>query len=365
LTAKFGYSFLRRDIDGITNTGFQWPRSYTTAPMLEVNFPLWRNLWGSEFKAMSGKVTAGDKGEFYRQRATFDGIAVAAETAYNGLFFARQTTQARADSLELAKKLLDWMSKRASNELADDNDLNQAKAAYEQRELELLKAQTDERKSARAFNSLRGIESDKVEEKLIFTPASVDLAKRVSNLVTDQVRAAEQKKEAAQAEMRLALENTRPTFDVFAKYSHNGLDAHAQSSVDESWGGDFPYSQVGVKFEAPIFFWENKKVNDGYRRALAAADLELKRTYEENARDLNDLYAEIETAQKLVVMSEKLVDTQKKKLAKERERHRRGRTTLYQVLQYEQEFVQTQLAQIQYQSQLVGLANQLRLYRGQ
>jgi outer membrane protein TolC len=364
LTAKFGYTFLRRDVEG-TNPLFQQPTSYTGAPMVELNLPLWRNGLGTEFRATRDKIKALQKATYYAERLKYESIALEAEATYSGLYFARQSTIARRDSLELSKKLLDWMSKRAVNELADDNDLNQARAAAEARELELLKAQNDERKAARAFNSLRGIASDVVEEKLSYTMPLIDLAKKNVNLANDKVRAAEKQKEMVKADMQLALESHRPTLEVFGRYSYNSRESSSDEAMSESWQSDNPYQAFGVRFKTPIMFWETNKVNDGYRRSLAAADLELKRLYEENTRDLNDLYANIETSQKLVSLSQRLVDTQKKKLEKERLRHRRGRTTLFQVLQYEQEYVQTQLAQLGYQADLISLTNQLRLYRSE
>lgn len=364
LTAKFGYQFLRRDVEGV-NTGFAQPTSYAAAPMLEINFPLWRNGFGTEIRATRDKIKAGAEANYYGERLKFDSIALEAETAYSGLYFARQSTLARKESLEVAKRLLEWVSRRAVNELADDNDLNQARAAYEARELELLKAEREERKAARAFNSLRGIASDVVEEKLSFTPAFVDVSKKPARLMNDRVRIAEKQKEIAKADLRLGLETHRPSFNIFGKYSYNSLEQHREDALSESWKNDHPYSAIGAKLEVPLIFWETKRINDGYRRQLAAADLELQRLYQENERDLADLYSSIENAQKLVKLTEKLVETQKKKLEKERLRHRRGRTSLFQVLQYEQDFVDAQLAQLGYQAELVALTNQLRLYRSE
>jgi outer membrane protein TolC len=364
LTAKLGYQFLRRDVEGV-NTNFAQPTSYTASPMLEVNLPLWRNGFGSEIRATRDKIKAGSQASFYGNRLKFDGIALEAESTYSGLYFARLITIARKNSLDLSKQLLDWMSKRAVNELADDNDLNQARAANEARELEYLKSQNDERRASRAFNSLRGIVSDSVDEKLAFKSNPVDTSKRSSRLMNDQVRVAEKQKEMARADLRLALENHRPIVNVFGKYSYNSLDAQRDEAMSDAWQDDHPYQAVGATVEVPILFWETKRINDGYRRSLAAADLELQRLYQENERDLADLYANIESSQKLVNLSQKLVETQKRKLEKERQRHRRGRTSLFQVLQYEQEYVQTQLAQLGYQAELVGLTNQLRLYRSE
>lgn len=343
-----------------------WYGYHRASPSIELSQSLWKNFFGSEVRAQKDALTAAAEATQYAERAKNLGILLEAQGAYYKLYYAQKTTQAVKESLDAALKLKNWAQRRMNQSLGEKSDYLQTKANYEAREIEYLQAQLDERVAARAFNSLRGIHSDSVTEKLD-APVMPTFNKQAfsDKIWRDEVRAAHKQAVAAKAQSLLSKERNRPTLELYGKYAWTGLDADGKKAHDESMADNYPVYTYGVRFKAPLVFWKSSDVVEGYQKEALAAELAFKRKAQEQERDYENLISQIETAQLKFKLASTLEDSQKAKLQEERRRHERGRTTFFQVLQFEQEYLASQLNKIKAEAELNTLLTQLQQYRGE
>lgn len=362
--AKISYGRNYRDTIGAGATFVPFPEYYTVSPRFEIIQPLWRNGFGSEFRAQSDAVQAAQRLSLYQERARLDRVRLEAEATYNQLYFAREILKSRRESLDVNSKLFSWMRSRTANALAEDADLVQARAAKELSELELLRAEEEERAAARAFNTMRGRNDENVAEVLLNPIVRVpDKIQYDPALQLDSTRIVEHSLKAAQAQDRVSLETYKPTLELYGFYSQNGLAQTESGAARESWTSDHPIYLAGVRFKAPLYFWDTSDIRQGYRQEIASQDLALKKEVLNRERDQRTLVSNIQSLRRRFELAQSLLETQKRKLSLERGRHRRGRTTLFQVLQYEQDYLNATLNLVQYQSQLIQQINQYSLYR--
>lgn len=370
-TLSYGNRFV--DTQGTLSSVVPVPRYYEVTPSIELSQSLWRNGFGSETRSQEALYKAQSNLALYGERLKLEGVRIEAEKTYNRLFFAREALVARKDSYDVANKIYSWAKGRAANELGDDSDAIQARAAQELRQLEVLKAEDEVREANRAFNSLRGINSDEVTDDLEdpqpVLPTKFDYNAAVRS---DELRLAEANLKLAEAQGKLQRESLTPTLDVYGKYSLNGLDPQtagasgtSREAENDAWNGDHPAYSIGIRFRAPLFWWLPVEVKRGYNQQIEAAGLRLKRESQEAERDQINLLARLQNTQKRYELARKLQLTQKDQLERERLRHRRGRTTLFQVLQFEEQYVNSRLNVIQYQNELLNQVNDLSLYRGE
>lgn len=339
---------------------------YRTSPSIELNQSLWKNGFGSEVRAQRNAINAGAKAIEYAERAKNIGIIIEAQNAYYKLYYSKQTIAAFKESISVAEKLKAWAKKRLDRALGETSDYYQTKAAYELRELEYINAQQAQKSAARAYNSLRGIDSDIVAEELTPPkPLAFNKKEFSEKIWRDDVRAAGKQSDAAKANSLLGKERNRPTLDIYGKYAWTGLDADKSTATDESMSDNHPAYMIGVKFVVPLAFGKANDVTSGYQKEALAADLSFKRKAQEQKRDYDDLISKIESANARFKLSTTLEESQRIKAQAERKRHNTGRTTFFQVLQFEQDYLESQLNKISTEAELNMLLTQLQMYRGE
>ena len=363
---SYGHNYtLTENGNAMLNSDY-WYGYHRASPSVELSQSLWKNFFGSEVRAQKDALTSAGEAVQYAERAKNLGVIIEAQNTYYRLYYAQKTTRAVKESLDAAQKLKNWAQKRMNQSLGEKSDYFQTKASLESRELEYLQAQIDERVAARAYNSLRGINSDNVTETLD-APVSPPFNKLSfsEKIWRDDVRAASKQAIAAKAQSLLSKERNRPTLKLYGKYAWTGLDEDGKKAHDESMADNYPVYTYGVRFKAPLAFWKSSDVVEGYHKEAMAADLEFKRKAQEQERDYEDLISKIETAQLKYKLASTLEESQKAKLQEERRRHDRGRTTFFQVLQFEQEYLGSQLNKIKTEAELNTLLTQLQQYRGE
>jgi outer membrane protein TolC len=339
---------------------------HRASPSIELNQSLWKNGFGSEVRAQRSGINAAAEAAHYEERAKNLGVLIEAQGAYYKLYYMQKTVDAFKDSMTVAEKLKNWAKKRYDQALGEQSDYYQTKAAYELRELEYLNAQEDLKSAARAFNSMKGIESESVTENLV-PPKNLEFNRKKfsEEIWRDDVRSASKQAEAAKAKSLLGKEKNRPTLDIFGNYAWTGLDADGTDAHNESMSDHHPVYTVGVKFAAPLAFTKASDVTSGYEEEAMAADLSFKRKAQEQERDYNDLLSKIENANLRLKLATTLEESQKIKVESERKRHMRGKTTFFQVLTFEQDYLTAQLTKIKAESELNTLLTQSQMYRGE
>lgn len=371
LAAKLKYDWLFQNTEGASSTFMPKPEYYTASPSIELSQSLWKNGFGSETRAQKELIKSNAKVSHYTENFKVQAYLMDASNAYLKLYFTRQTLKALQESLNTSSKLMQWAKNRTATNLGDRSDFLQTKAAHQLRELDLVKTQFEERSQSRYFNSLRGVDSYIVTEELATPQIPVFKSEEFNESKwRDDVKAAAEGLKLAKAKSQTEQEKNKPTLELFGSYALNSSlqpnpdDMTSQEAINTSFDPDRPAYAVGIRFTAPLAFGTSSDVRKGYEKEILAADLNLQRKYTEQARDYKDLQVKIDNALERLKLARILEGSQREKLDSERKRHNRGRTTLYQVLQYEQDFVSSQLNTIRTESECHMLMNELKLYKG-
>jgi outer membrane protein TolC len=287
--------------------------------------------------------------------------------AYWQLSLARARVVVQEQTLERAKKILDWAKRRVNNDLADKADLLQAEAAYEQRTLDLQQAEDDEESAARKFNSMMEIDSDEVTvqvEKL--DPAKVQalgIPKRAE--MRDDVKAAQQMERVAVANTELVRQRISPSLDIIGSVALNARNANLNSGFSESFSTRHPLTQIGVKFNVPLDFGLVSEARQSALVERQGATLSYQRKLFEQEREWKDTTRKFAQAKKRLELAHSIEDLQHEKITHEKSRLDRGRTTTYQVILMEQDYSLARLAKLMATTEVLSIYSRLKTFGGE
>lgn len=337
------------------------PRFWEGAPKLEVSQSLWRNFLGSEFRAQKQLVEAGGLASQFGQSFQVKATRAEAESAYIRLAAARDLVQVFKSSFDQANELLKWSSRRTKLNLGENTDLYQAQANFEARNLSLQTALDEERSAARQFNRMRNVDADVVNETIILPPIqSAAVPERA--LIRDDVRAAQESTRVAAAQAQLGVDRNRPTLVVYASHALNSRDPERSEAFSRSFHSDFPTTAVGLKFQTPILLGYSFSAIDGYKKEkIAAENLSAQKLFEQES-EWKDLVQRLGEAKRRYAISEKLVAIQKRKSVNERGQLKRGRSTTYQTLIFDQDLNSAEASRIQSQSEVLGILARMKTF---
>jgi outer membrane protein TolC len=368
LSAKLSYNFAYYNFVGLNNpsTGSALPPYYTGSPTLELTQSLWKNGFGSEVRATMNASQAGNLANQYAQSFRGKQILSEAEAYFWRLVSARQILQVQQEALERAQKIYDWNARRAKVQLTDKSDLLQSEAAFEARKLEMQAAQDEEKAAALSFNMSRGKTGDAVAEKL--TPISEEWIDKLKvptrEKMRDDVKAAEQNQILAISNASLSVDKASPTLDLFGNFGLNSQEfGGADAAFSNSFKTDRPTYTFGVRFSAALAPFTAVRAREGWRREQLAAEITLQRRLFEQEQDWTNSSRVFEENKRKLVFARKIEAIQKTKANHERDRLKQGRTTTYQMLLFEQDSAQAQLATIRAQSEVLRIYSQLKLFQ--
>ncbi len=336
-------------------------------PTVELSQSLWANGFGRATRANEERARAGATAQSLMARHASRAFLVQAEDTYWRLSLARERLEISHVAVEQAEKIHKWNQERVERNLGDEVDALQARAALEMRELELQAAKNEEASAARLFNRMRNIASDQVPQVLI-EPRSEDLLDRKIPAsvkpMRDDVLAAEQNQRAAIAGSVSAVEKLRPELTAYANYGLNGRDPALGASLGNPFSASRPTYAVGLKFAMPLDRALVSETAAGYRQEQIAAEMIYRQKLNDQKQEWQDLIHRVRESKTKLKLSRTLVESQRLKLKRERERLKSGRTTTFQVLMFETDYAKAQAAEIMAKGELVRTLNQLKLYGG-
>jgi outer membrane protein TolC len=333
---------------------------------LDLSQSLTRNWAGREVRAQRQATEAGALAKMHLQSHTTQQYLLEAESYYWRLALARERVQMAREAVDRAQRLYDWAHRRVNYNLADRTEILQATSNLQAQKLEQRSAEDDERAAAQAFNSSRSINSNIVSERLVdLTPeliSSMNIPERTRQ--REDVQSAEFQAKAAHASAVLAAERNTPSVELYGttpltQPQINGATSPIAANVPAS---SKPLTTVGIRISAPLDFVAQNHARQGYNVEAAAADTNFQRRSFEAERDWVDLTSRFRQAKERLSLFRELETVQKTKLDYERDRHRIGRTTTQQVLQFESDYEKAQLGRLQTLAELLTLNAQMKLY---
>lgn len=352
------------------------PQSEYTEARTQIDLvqPLWKNASGHSY-ALSrdsslAKIAMQQMGERYKVKS----LVAQAEYVYWQLALAQEAVRTQEGSIERFRKIKAWAQKRANSQLGDRADLLQADSGLRVKQFELEQAKKDRNALQRVFNSLRGVAGDQLEGDL------VPLGSKALNLNEASARAqsegADAKGEVKRLDVEIAkqaariseidVEQSRETFkaqlDVFGSLAWNALDDTPEQAIKGSVQADHPTYVVGIKFSTPLDHDIINRDREGLIKMSQAAKLDQELKAFNARQDWSDLQAQLEEAHLRLNLSIELEKAQKEKLAYEKQRLSIGRTTTYQILMFEQDYANAQLATIKSKADILGILARLKSF---
>ncbi len=337
---------------------------------LELSQSLWRNLNGKESRAQEILIDSQSKASKHSEKFKIKLILANAESVYWSMSQMKKLVKVQSDNLIRAHKLTQWNQRRSNSGLGDRSDFLQAEANLKLREFELKRTQQDQVSLQRVFNSLRGVDNAEVSESSGFSEflEVVDVKKILSlpsPLKTEQrddVKAAYELQNLAKANAALAIERNKPTFELYGAYAFNGRDKTKLAAIGNSFTNDHPTSAVGIRFNAPLDFGTTKSVISSYKKDQIAADYNYQRRVFEQENEWKDLLTKFEDAKERLTLVQQIAEAQKNKSLYENNRLNNGRTTTFQVLNFEQDYASSELLRIQTETDLLTIYSKLKIY---
>lgn len=364
LQGKLGYNISRTKIFNASPAFLPQSQFHDGVASLELSQSLWRNFWGREARSQETIITAEAQAKKYSENFRVASILAEAETLYWSLSQLRKVVVVQKESLERAQKIRVWNQRRLSSGLGESSDFLQSDANFKAREYELKTALQDVNNLERAFNSLRGIDSDILEDDLQDVDSSkikaLALPKKAE--MRDDTKAALELQKLTKASADLSIEKNKPTFELYGTYALNGRDPLKEEAFSNSFKTNHDTKAVGVRFVAPLDFGSTRDNISGYKKEWIAAEQNFQRKLFEQDQQWNDLVTKFEDAKIKLSLIEKIEQAQKIKASNERDRLNKGRTVTFQVLNFEQDFAQSELARIQAETNILRFYAQLKIY---
>lgn len=342
------------------------PRDDYTEAKTQIDLiqPLWKNSGGKDYRltkeSTQTKIQMQKLGESYKVKA----LLAQAEYVYWQLALAQEAVRNQEGTIERLRKIRAWTSRRAESQLGDRVDFLQADSGLKGKLYELETTKKDRNALQRAFNTLRGVSggglesdlstlSDHALERMAFTK---DEVKRLD------IEIAKKAERLSQIEVEQSREKFKGQLDVFGSVALNALDKTPEEAMAGSVGNSHPTYVVGVKFSTPLDHDLINRDRQGLIQTSAATTLDREQK-EFNARqDWADLQAQLEEADMRLKLASELESAQKTKLAYERQRLETGRTTTYQILTFENDYAQSQLATIKAKADILGIQAKLKSF---
>ncbi len=337
---------------------------FDTAATIELTQSLWKNGFGRSTRAQESVEESVVKAAHYRSSYLTRQIRAQAETAYWVASSYQEIVRIQQENKNRALKLVEWSKGRVQLDLADKADLLQAESVFRIREMELAQSLGDSKTANRNFNSLRGIDSEDIPETLqpVFIEKAEEIAPPERAEFRDDVRASMEEANAAYWNARLGSERNKPTFEVYVSHTLSGRDQALSNALTAIKQANYTLSVFGVRFMTPLEFGTLSDNNEGYARDSQAAELARSRKAFEQESDWKDLTRRMGESKEKLQLARQLEKAQEEKYRYEQLRLKNARSTLFQVLQFEQDYASAQLNRIQKETELRSVLTQLKTF---
>ena len=339
--------------------------NYQSTPTLEVSLPLWQNFFGSSTRASKDSLYFSNESQKLNSMATSLSSLVVAEQSYWALVYAKKAVEIQKNSLSSAKQIFDYVSNKLRLNLGETADVLQAKALLETRKLTLQQAQNNEKLSARDFNKNRFINSNETPANL----ADFDYTKIHNFLIPQEkkdrldVKSQEAKMKAAVADAKVSEESAKPSLSLYGSYSQNQVQPTTLDALNSSFERKGRSATVGLKLSMPINFSLNSDIREGSNLSALAAKTNYRQKVFEQETDWQNLIQNLTIYKENLQLAKKIEEAQRLKLENERKLLRQGRTTTYQILLFEQDYLNAQLTTIEMAYKMLVLIAETKLYQ--
>lgn len=342
--------------------------NWNAIPSVDVEIPLWQNLFARSSRASRDITVAQNRAEFEAANLSQTEVLINAQLAYWRLATAQSVVRLQKEAFSRSKDLYEFIQKKARMDLRDKSDVLQTKAAYVANELDLKLALDEERSAQRNFNRWRfeapetAVPALKALDAESFDRTALPQQRPGERL---DVTIAQEQSKLSKAVAIMAEERNKPALSLVGSYAMNGRNdlraSDAISNVNTSNRNSYAY---GVQFTVPLHLGASADAREGARLRQAAADADLE--FKKKDQDLQwaDLVANHQESLNRLDLLGQIVKAQLEKLQEEKRLIRLGRSSLFNVLNFEQEYLRSEKVRAQSLYESLSLRLQGQLYTG-
>lgn len=336
---------------------------------LGVTQSLWKNSFGHQTRLRRQR----DQSELQSRLLVLvkkrQDLLIEFETRYWDLAFATQDVRLKEDGLNRSRRILSWIQDRYDRAAAEGIDLLQGRTLVASRELQLQVAQDD-------FKTAQVLLNERLASQEEITPGPSEMIHK-RDLFSLPVRTAynsenepvlidalQSKAEAQFLKLSSELEadKLKPTLQVGYTYGQQGLDTSFSRARDEAFSSNNHYHEIGVLFSMPLDFVSINKSRRSTEAASQAEQFRSVQSHEASVLGWEDLKRTVREQQHRVDKAGELLKLQQDKSREEQARYEKGRTTVFQVLTFEQEAADSEFLLLQVLSQLRRTEAKARIY---
>ncbi len=313
--------------------------------------------WGGNWSDV--KIASRNKNVSEQQfRNQLSGVISEVEQSYWNTIAAKDVLAAREEALQITEKQIEGTQKKIDAGLVVAAEMFQVSERKASRTVDLLMAKRDYAKAKTELAGKLNIEggnADTIEasESLAFSPYPIskeELLKRIE-VQSPTLLAKRESMESAHLSFKQAKSTALPILNVKGSYFLNGgntvTNTGYHSDIDELLGGDSKGYQVGAVLEVPLGpgpeYTDYKSAHLNYIKAEAEFRVEEIRVRSETLKN----YEEVQAAIGLIKQAEERVDLANKKLDFEQKKFEAGRTTAFNLLQFQEDLADARVKRVE------------------
>jgi len=344
LETRLGVDWARTRLDNASlGNGVFDSLEWKSSPFVEMRLPLGANAWGRKTRSEYQSAVMQKRLEALQAEAAYDDKMHEALTLLWSTVLQRESLKNQEATLERINKIYAIALSNSKKNLEASSNFLQARSALEQAQLDL---NTSKLKFSQ-LERLLGLVSRRFKDMQI---PSYDFSK-FQKLSAEEYRSkvsARQRQAALSLdlEQRLSLarlEENRARVDLVGSYSQTGNDNAWAAATGESLLTTHPKAYLGVQMSFPLDMGLSGRSRA--RQELLARVASSRRQYLRAEQDpvlTEDLVSQHNQLLDLLGMNITLEKTQMAKVTNERKLLEQGRSSIYQVLQFELDLARAQ-----------------------
>lgn len=334
---------------------------------IELEQDLLSNAFGATTRATKNFTENLNLAMYYNTKYSSQQLLQNAENTYWNLVILSEVIKVKIETLKQNQEMENYTAKKVQMNLMDKSNELQSRAALELAKLNLQEAQENEKSLIKSFNSMIGIESNILNEKLAEVPwkylenyKAVNEYKPTSNL-----KYLERAVEASKANSIINKNKYKPTLKVLASYSSNSENNTIGKSVENIDDIDRPTKYIGLNFSVPLNFSAVSSFDESADRARNAFKLQYQQQLINDKVSWNNLLNKLEYAQSRLKLARQVENIQDQKLENEIKRWKNGISSTYQVLQFQTELTESRLNSLSIANEIFGIIANLKLFENE
>lgn len=329
---------------------------------------LWRDGFGRGTRIRHARETATARLEKLGQESQARQVLASAEAAFWDFIYEKEEVKVRRESLARSDRLMSWTNERLDKGIADRSDFLQSQALQSSRKIQLLSAEDDYKAALRRLAdqakspddaNFAQVSGDHDSERSPRMLVGVDEPARIDSLV--KALEADVREKAAEE----VSETLRPDLALQASYATNARDPSYSAISSDVFDTSKPTLAVGLKFSMDLDRGAVNRVRAGQRADARAARLRAEQAWLESRTAWTELVRRHAVLGERIRIMSQLVSVNADKVKRENDRLRLGRTTTFQVINFEQDLAEAQITLLKLKVEQRKLEAQTRLFVNQ